>query len=96
MFENINPLDEAKIREQAEQMEKEQNEVASTFAATFSTESGKRCLKHLAVVCNRDTGCVRNPNNPNASSVLFESGKQAVYNYILFLLRHDNERRKRQ
>lgn len=93
---NMNPEDEARMKAENEKYKAYQDQLASDFGATFLTESGRKVLKHLEVICNAHGSTVKDKVHPDPNSVLFEEGKRMVYEYICIYLRHENERRKRQ
>lgn len=95
MFD-MNPEDQKKIEQDHRNAKEEAERLAEAYAFVFGSKAGQIVFKDLRERCNADCGCVRNKVNPDPNSVLFESGKQAVFNHIKHFMRHGNERRKRK
>jgi len=90
----MHPDDQRKTEELTRKIQEENEKLALAYGEIFRSEAGKLVLKDLRSRCNVDNCSVRQPNNPDPNSVLFEEGKRAVWNHIMLFLRHDNERRK--
>lgn len=91
----LNPEDRAKIEQQKKENEDRYDRLAYAYDFVFRSDHGKLVLNDLKLRCNADSGTIRNLHNPDPNSVLVESGKLAVWNYIKLMLRHENERRNR-
>lgn len=91
----INPEDRAKIEKQEKDNKDRFDRLAHAYDTIFRSEAGKLVLNDLKIRCNADSGVIRNLHNPDPNSVLVESGKLAVWNYIKLMLRHENERRNK-
>lgn len=87
--ENRLSPDELQQKEKAEKL-------ALAYGQIFNTPAGKFVLADLRERCNAENCGVRNALHPDPYSVMFEAGKNAVYNFIMVYLKADNERRKRQ
>ena len=90
----MNPDDQRKIEEQARKQDEKEERLALAWGEVAKTAAGQFCLKDLMERCNYRNSCIRNVNAPNSNAVLFQEGKRAVFNHIMFYVRHDNERRK--
>jgi hypothetical protein len=90
----MNGEDARLIEEQARQNDEEQEKLALAYGEVARTGAGQFILKDLAQRCNFRNSCIRNVNAPNPFAVVFQEGKRAVFNHIMFYVRHDNERRK--
>ena len=88
----INPKDR-EAEEYAQQVDEETQKLAIAYGYVFQGPAGDVVFQNLELLCNANAGIVRNKNNPDPNSVLFEAGKLAVINWIKYLIRVDNERR---
>jgi hypothetical protein len=95
-MDNYEVTDEnERIKAEARITKEHQDKLAYAFGEVFRSPAGQFVLKDLRERCNADNCNVRNVAHPDTNSVMFECGKNAVYNYIMIYVRHDNERRKR-
>lgn len=94
MAMEMNPEDQRLAKEQAREREEYHEKLSLACREVFKTPAGQFVLKDLSERCNYRNSCIRNVNAPNANAVLFQEGKRAVFNHILFYMRHENERRK--
>ena len=92
----LNADDQRNVDKANQQNKEYQDKLALAFGETFRSQAGRFVLSELRDRCNVDSTCIRDCKHPDVNAVMFEEGKRAVYNYILFYLRHDNERRKQQ
>ena len=90
----MDPEDRAKAEESNRKRSEYQEKLALAYGEIFHSAAGQFCLKDLSERCNYNNSCIRNVNAPNATAVVFQEGKRAVFNYIMMYIRHDNERRK--
>jgi len=91
---NMDPEDQLKAEETARIREESEEKLALAWGEVAKTGAGKFVLKDLSERCNFRNSCIGNVNAPNANAVIFQEGKRAVFNHIMFYIRHDNERRK--
>lgn len=94
MSMDMNPEDQQQVEKAAREVEEFEDKLASAWGEIAKTGAGQFILKDLAQRCNFRNSCIRNINAPNANAVLFQEGKRAVFNHIMFYVRHENERRK--
>jgi hypothetical protein len=90
----LSPEDQLKADEAQEKIDKYHDKLALAYGEIFRSPAGQFALKDLTDRCNGNASCVRDAVHPDANAVLFESGKQAVLNYIMIYVRKDNARRK--
>ena len=95
MSMEMNPEDQRQAEEQAREREEEEEKLALAYGEVFKGGAGQFVLKDLAGRCNVHNSCIKNASAPNSNAVLFQEGKRAVFNHIIFYVRHDNERMKR-
>ena len=91
----MDPEDQRLAEESARAVKEYHEKLALAWGTIARTGAGQFVLKDLSERCNFRNSCIRNINAPNANSVLVNEGKRAVFNHIMFYVRHDNERRKR-
>lgn len=94
MSMDVSGEDARLIEEQARQNEEEQEKLALAYGEVARTGAGQFILKDLAERCNYRNSCIRSVNAPDPYAVMFQEGKRAVFNHIMFYVRHDNEKRK--
>lgn len=94
MSMDMSPEDQVKVEEDARKREEFEDRLALAWGEVAKTGAGQFCLKDLSERCNFRNSCVRNANAPNPTAVVFQEGKRAVFNHIMFYVRHDNEKRK--
>ena len=94
MFELI-PEDQARVETDAQQLNEETVKLAIAYGHIFRSPAGQVVYKNLMLLCNAEAGVVRNINNPDPNSVIFEAGKLAVINWIRYMIRTDDERRRK-
>ena len=90
----MDPEDQRKAEESARQREEFEDKLALAWGEVANTGAGKFVLEDLMKRCNYHNSCVGNVNAPNPLAVVFQEGKRALFNHIMFYVRHDNERRK--
>ncbi len=88
MSMEMNPEDQLKAEEQAKEREEHEDKLALAYSEVFKGGAGQFVLKDLSERCNFHNSCIGNANAPNANAVLFQEGKRAVFNHILFYVRH--------
>jgi hypothetical protein len=79
-----------------EEQNKQKERLALAWGEVAKSPAGQFVLNDLKLICNAENCCVRDIVHPDPNSVLFESGKNSIYNYIMIYVRHYNERRKWQ
>lgn len=92
----MSPDDQAQAEESSKQIQQENEKLGMAYAHIFKSPAGKIVLDNLLLLCNAEAGVVRNKNNPDPNSVLFEAGKLAVINWIKLMIRIDDDRRERK
>lgn len=91
---DLDPQDRERLEESNRKAEEHYERLELAYNEIFRSTPGRLVLKDLKERCNVDNSCVRDIKHPDQLSVLFECGKKAVYDYILIILRAQNERRK--
>jgi hypothetical protein len=91
---DMSPEDRQACEENARKRDEFEDKLALAWGEVARTGAGKFVLKDLSERCNFRNSCIRNSTAPNANAVLVQEGKRAVFNHIMFYVRHDNERRK--
>ena len=94
MSMDMNADDQRLAEEQAHEKDEFEEKLALAWGEVAKTAAGKFVLKDLMERCNFRNSCIRNVNAPNPYAVVFQEGKRAVFNHVMFYVRHDNERRK--
>jgi len=90
-------MDAEDLRQAEEQnlVKKEHEEkLALVYGEVFKTGAGQFVLKDLSERCNFRNSCIRNVMAPNANAVLFQEGKRAVFNHIMFYFKNGNQKGK--
>ena len=81
------PDESERIKAEARKAKEYQDKLAYAYGEVFRSGAGRFVLNDLRERCNADNCCVRNVAHPDTNSVMFESGKNAVYNYIMIYVR---------
>lgn len=89
----MNAEDQAKVEYDAQKISDETMRLAIAYGHVFRGPAGQIVYKHLSLLCNAEAGVVRNINNPDPNSVMFEAGKLAVINWIKYMIKVDDGRR---
>ncbi len=89
MSMEMNPEDQLACEESARQKEEQEQKLALAYSEVFKTGAGKFVLKDLSERCNYNNSCIRGDavSHPDSYAVMFQEGKRAVFNHILFYVR---------
>ena len=93
MSMDMSAEDQRLAEEQTKEREEYEERLALAWGEVARTGAGKFCLQDLSQRCNFRNSCVGNVNAPNPYAITFQEGKRALFNHIMFYVRHDNERR---
>lgn len=90
------PEDQQIAEQTAKERKEHEEKLALAYEEVFKSGAGQFVLKDLSERCNFRNSCIRgeNVNRPDPYAVMFQEGKRAVFNHIMFYYRHDKEQGK--
>lgn len=90
---DMSPEDRQACEDSAREKKEHEEKLALAYNEVFKTGAGKFVLKDLSERCNYNNSCIRGDtvNRPDPYAVMFQEGKRAVFNHILFYVRHGKD-----
>lgn len=88
MSMEMEPEDRQRAEEVSREREEYEEKLALAYGEIFKGGAGQFVLKDLSQRCNFRNSCIQDAQAPNPNAVMFQEGKRAVFNHIMFYVRH--------